>query len=145
MALGVQWSLEGGRALQSILEKATPLLRQQIGRANRETASAIQSRAQSNAPRRTGDLANNISSQPLGRTGTGWSVGVLDVIIPSRGGRNSAHLNPSVYGVWYEFGFVTRKIAAHPFMRPAVDAERPAWDARMTAVAQALEQQLGAG
>lgn len=84
------------------------------------TANRVQSRAQVLAPHDRGDLAATIKTAGQGLT---RFVGLEDVDLPSRGGRNRAHRNPSVYGVWYEYGFKTRNIPAHPFMGPARDAE----------------------
>lgn len=100
------------------------------------TALNVQRRAQANAPRDRGDLVASIRVE--GR-GLNWRVGLNDADIPSRGGRNSAHRNPSVYGVWYEYGFKTRHIATHPFMGPARDAEEgPHIDRLIDAVNGAL-------
>jgi hypothetical protein len=89
-------------------------------------AHRLAAHAQALAPRREGDLANAIEAQ--GR-GSKWRVGLVDRDIPARGGRNSAHRNPSVYGVWYEYGFVTRKIKKHPFMGQASEAAGAAYEA----------------
>ncbi len=107
----------------------------------RKTAYAVKSRAQSYAPRDQGDLVNAIAAQQRGKT---WVVGVLDVSLPSRGG-NTAHQHPSVYGVWYEFGFTTRKIARHAFMGPASDAEAPHWESGLNALAREIESAASRG
>jgi hypothetical protein len=57
---------------------------------------------------------------------------VEDKRVASRGGSNPAHLNPGVYGVWYEYGFVTRNIQARPFMRPAAQSEEMAHRLRLS-------------
>jgi hypothetical protein len=139
---GVTFELRGLRDLQGVLERASEVVRTSIARVNQDTAFAIQRLARGYAPRDRGDLINSIAVQ--GRDLT-WRVGVLDVSIPSRGGRNAAHLNPSVYGVWYEYGFVHRKIQKRPFMGPAVDAERPRYDARIAQAAVEIERQAGRG
>lgn len=138
MALrGLSYEMTGHRGLLATLEKVSPLLRRELEVLNRQTAYAIKHRAQTNAPKDRGDLAANISVQGKGMN---WRVGVLDVAIASRGGSNTAHLNPSVYGVWYEYGFVTRSIAKHPFMRPAVDAVQPSHDAGLRQIAAKLDR-----
>jgi hypothetical protein len=139
MMAGVTYSLTGLRSLTSILEVAPAVVREQIGRHNRDTIFAIARRAQADAPKDKGDLARSISVQGKGLN---WRAGILDVSLPSRGGDNTAHLNPWVYGQWYEFGFVTRKIAAHPFMKPAVDAETPGYEAGLEQLAQQLPAAL---
>ena len=100
-----------------------------------QSAVRVQQRAQARAPRDRGDLIRAIEAR--GR-GLSWRVGITDASIPSRGGDHS-HQNPYVYGVWYELGFQTRGIPAHPYMRPAADAEEPIFqDAATTLLAQAV-------
>lgn len=137
--VGVLFELENVRGLEALLEKASSVIRESVARANRETAFAVMNRAKANAPRDRGDLQASISAQPRGRNGN-WVVGILDRTIPSRGGHNTAHLNPWVYGVWYEYGFVTRNIAAHPFMRPAAAAEAGAHQTRIAAAIHTVER-----
>lgn len=137
MAFGALYELQGMRGLEAALEKASASVRRGVELANRDTAYAIQRRAKSFAPRDKGDLIANIAVQGKGYN---WRIGILDVSLPSRGGTNTAHLNPWVYGVWYEFGFRTRKIAAHPFMKPAVAVETPAHEARLQAAMNTVEQ-----
>lgn len=124
------YQLDGARGFEADLEKASAEIRVQAERATRDTALAVRVRAQVNAPKDRGDLRANIAAQGKGLN---WRVGILDVSIPSRGGHNTAHLNPWVYGVWYEYGFVTRKIAAQPFMGPAATAEEGPHVQRMDA------------
>ena len=130
------FTLTGARGFETALARAGEEAKRQVERVNRETAFAVRARAESFAPKDRGDLARNISAQGKGMN---WRVGVLDVELPSRGGRNTAHLNPSVYGVWYEYGFVTRKIAKHPFMRPAVDAEEGQYQSRLQSAVAPIE------
>ena len=101
------------------IQALAPEIRDRVEPVVQRTALEIQRDAQARAPRDKGDLASAIEAQ--GR-GLSWRVGIVDRDIPARGGRNTAHRNPSVYGVWYEFGFVTRRIAKHEFMSPARDA-----------------------
>lgn len=139
MARGFSFELTGIRNLQAALERASQSVRAKVAAINEETARAIQARARANAPRDRGDLVRSIEVRGAGLN---WRVGVVDARIPSRGGTNSAHLNPAVYGVWYEFGFVTRKIAAHPFMRPAVDAERQRYENRLREATRNIESAM---
>jgi hypothetical protein len=108
------------RDFEARLERASQEERKRVEKASMTTAYNVKTRAVLGAPKDKGDLANNIAVQGKGLN---WRVGVLDVSIPSRGGSNSAHLHPWVYGIWYEFGFTSRKIARHAFMQPAADAE----------------------
>lgn len=87
------------------------------------TTRNVQRRARSHVPRDRGDLANAI--QTAGR-GLSRSVGLADASVPSRGGRNSAHLNPWVYGLWVEIGLKHNpNYPKQPYMGPAVDQEEP--------------------
>ena len=110
------------------LQALMPETRQRLTPVVRDAALSIQRHAQGLAPRDRGDLARAI--QVRGKE-LSWRVGLVDQDIPSRGGRNRAHRNPSVYGVWYEFGFVTRRIARRAFMGPAVDAEDAVFEQRL--------------
>jgi hypothetical protein len=133
---GVSFELTGVRGLEAALEKMSAAARAQVGRLNRDTAFAIQTRARANAPRDRGDLIAAIAVQGKDLN---WRVGVLDVRLPTRGGDNSAHLNPYVYGVWYEYGFVTRRIERHPFMGPAVASEEQRHLERVAQAARNIE------
>lgn len=115
-----EFQIVGVRGFEQALERASEEVRRRCARVVQDTAFRVKHRAQALAPKDRGDLARNIAAQGKGLN---WRVGILDVTLPSRGGANSAHLNPWVYGVWYEYGFVTRNISAQPFMRPAAEAE----------------------
>lgn len=130
------YELKGVHGLEAALERAGDEVRKQVEIASRNTCIAIVAQAKALAPRDRGDLIASISFQGKGLT---WRVGILDHSIPSRGGSNPAHLNPWVYGVWYEYGFVTRNIAARPFIGPAARAEEGAHEQR---IAQALNTGL---
>lgn len=108
------------------IEALPSRVRQRLEPVVERTARRVQTHAQALAPRREGDLASAIEAQ--GR-GLKWRVGIVDRDIPARGGNNRAHRNPSVYGVWYEFGFVFRKINKHPFMGPASEAAQGPYEA----------------
>ena len=132
------FSLQGVRGIQDLVERASKQTKTELEKACRNTAQAVAARAKHAAPRDRGDLAGSIA---IDGKGTSWRVGLIDRRIPSRGGNNSAHLNPSVYGVWYEFGFTSRNIARREFMYPAAEAEAAAHEQRISA---ALEAGLGA-
>lgn len=87
-----------------------------------DAAHAIQASARVNVPRDKGDLARAIAQD--GR-GLSRRVGIADAAVPSRGGKNFAHLNPWVYGLWVEKGLRSRHQGAQPFMGPAADAHEP--------------------
>lgn len=135
---GVTFEMLGIKDFARSLDAISESTKDKLGAAMKTTATAIQARARINAPAREGDLSRAIKAEGKGLN---WRVGIDDKDISSRGGRNSAHRNPSVYGVWYELGFKTRKIDSHPFMGPAVDTEEAAHDAR---VDQALDAGLKA-
>ena len=123
-------SLQGVRGIQDLVERATARTKFELGHACRTTALAVAERAKQNTPKDRGDLAASIATDGKG---TNYRVGLVDRNIMSRGGSNSAHLNPSVYGVWYELGFTTRKIDRHAFMSPAAEAEQDAHEQRISA------------
>lgn len=136
----VEFSLVGARGFESALERASLEVRRQCERVCQDTAFRIKHRAQTLAPRDRGDLVRAISAQGKGLN---WKVGILDVALPSRGG-NSAHQHPWVYGVWYEYGFVTRKIQARPFIRPAAEAEAERHTEALTQAVNGGLQQVAA-
>jgi len=105
-------------------------LRARVIAATSETKRRVIATAQANAPRDRGDLARAIQGSG---TGLVQRVGLVDQDLPTRGGKNAAHRNPSVYGVWYEYGFKTRTIARHEFMGPAADAEEGPHQDRLAA------------
>ena len=142
---GALFTLDGLNRLTDVLGQIPALIQKPLQRLERDTAFSIQAKARAGAPRDRGDLANAINAQQSGQS---WIVGLVDASIPSRGGRNSAHLNPSVYGVWYEFGFTHRKIARHAFMLPAAQAAQPEFEAGVDQLARDIEQaanQAGGG
>lgn len=122
--------LVGAGAFAEDLQAASRDVQVAAARVVRDTAQAIASRARAAAPRDRGDLQATIGADGRGLT---YRVGIRDVTIPSRGG-TSAHQTPWVYGVWYEYGFTTRRIPTRPFMRPAADAEDEPFTERMSAL-----------
>ena len=138
MTRGVSFELTGFVGLKAALDHAGADIRAAVGRVNQDTAFAIMNRARANAPRNRGDLIAAISVAGKNLT---WRVGILDVTLSSRGGRNSAHLHPSVYGRFIEYGTVN--YTRHPFMGPAVDAERGRYDERVAEAARGLTATFG--
>jgi hypothetical protein len=139
---GVIWSLQGLAGLEAAMERASDSVRVHVGRANRDTAFAIQHRAQATVRKVRGDLAANIAVQGKGWT---WRVGILDVALPSRGGGTKNpffHQNPWVYGQAVEGLLVIEHgnegFRAHPFMRPAASAEDGPYEGRIQAVGIAI-------
>jgi hypothetical protein len=124
----VSFELQGLKGLQDALKRSSSAVKARAADAMEDTAHAVQAHARMFVPRDKGDLARAI--QMDGR-GLNWRVGVVDARISSRGGSNAAHLNPAVYGIWYEYGFTTRNIQSRPFMKPAAEAERGAHQNRM--------------
>jgi len=123
------FTLDGIQGLTDALTAYDAQVRARIVIATHVTRENVVARAQANAPKDKGDLARAIQGRG---TKSVQLVGLVDEDIPSRGGKNTAHRNPSVYGPWYEFGFKTRRISAHPFMGPAVDAEQQPHIDRLT-------------
>ncbi len=132
MARMVEFELVGARGFEAALERASDEIRRQCERVVQDTAYRIVHRARALAPRDKGDLQSVIAAKGKGLN---WRVGLLDTRFPSRGGASS-HQHPWVYGVWYEYGFVTRNIAARPFMRPAAEAE---YDRHYEALSAAID------
>ena len=132
--LGVLYEIPAARSFATELDKASKEIKALAAREVLETARLIARLAKAKAPFDKGDLRNAITFEAKGLNG---KVGIDDRRIASRGGNNSAHLNPWVYGVWYEYGFVTRRISTQPYMRPAADAVEPSHVARMEAAVNA--------
>lgn len=131
----VEFQLVGARGFESALEQASAEVRRSCERVCQDTAFRVMHRAKALAPRDKGDLQRVIAVKGKGLN---WRVGLLDVAYPSRGG-DTAHQHPWVYGVWYEYGFVTKRIQARPFMRPAAEAEA---DGHLEALSQAVNSGL---
>lgn len=127
---GVQFEMLGLSDLKVSLDTIRDDVRARLADAFDDSAHAIQAKAKTRVPIDKGDLARaiGVGGRDLNRT-----VGLQDASVPSRGGKNSAHLNPWVYGVWVEFGLKHRKMDATPFMGPAADEEQADHDARVDA------------
>lgn len=110
------------------IETLTPQVKKDLEPVVRDAALSIQRHAQRFVPKDRGDLMRAI--QVRGKELL-WRVGLVDEDLPARGGTNRAHRNPSVYGVWYEYGFVHRNIRRQKFMEPAIDMEEQVFDTKL--------------
>ena len=135
---GAIFTLGGVNQLKDVFGQIPEIIKGPLEKLKQKTAFAIKNRAQALAPRDKGDLVDAISAQKKGNT---WIVGLLDVSLPSRGG-NSAHQHPSVYGVWFEYGFKTRRIERHSFMRPAAESAELDWQVGVSDLAHEIEQAM---
>ena len=114
--LGAQLWREANQAIPKVV-------RAELAKAVHETVQMVRQAAIARAPRDRGDLKANIIivGRPTART---QRVGVRDVDIPARGGTNTFHRNPGVYGpIAVEHG--TKHMKAHAFLKPALDAAQP--------------------
>jgi hypothetical protein len=132
---GARFELIGIPGLTRALESLRDDVIAELADAVEDTAYAVQATAKTLVPRDRGDLARAIQ---LSGKGVIWRVGLADTHVPSRGG-GAAHQHPWVYGIWYEYGFLTRNIPAQPFMQPAREREEPK---HATRVEQALNKGL---
>jgi hypothetical protein len=107
---------------------------------NRTTAQLIKARARMAAAKVRRDLEQAIDIVATGRE---FKVGILDRDVPGRGGKNTAHRNPSVYGPWSEYGRPGQR--AKPFMRPSADGQRRDHGNRTIQAIRAAERKLSAG
>jgi HK97 gp10 family phage protein len=104
--------------------KAIPgVLRQELAKAVHETVQMVRQSAIARAPRDRGDLKANIVL--IGKsTALTQRVGVRDIDIAARGGKNTFHRNPGVYGaIAVEHG--TKYMRAQAFLLPALTAAQP--------------------
>lgn len=137
MARGVQIDVLGLGGFVGDLNTLRTSVRTRLEDALAKSAEAVKFGAIVRVPRDQGDLANAIA---VGGKGVNRSVGIDDKSVPQRGGRNSAHLNPWVYGLWVEIGLRNRRMAPRPFMGPAADAEEPK---HLQRVEDALNEAIG--
>jgi HK97 gp10 family phage protein len=91
-------------------------VRRRLSLVVRKTAKDVEARAKTRAPVDTGALKNSIQARPRDELTSEVVVG-------------------QEYGLYQEFGTV--KMAARPFLRPAVEEVAPAFEA---AVTQAIEE-----
>jgi HK97 gp10 family phage protein len=118
----VTMSLTGMEGLQRALKVAPDLVQIGAGDAVLKTAFAIAQRARSLAPVRTGALRNAIAAASRSTSGR---VG-LDKALP--------------YWRFVEFGTVHQR--AHPYFRPAAEAESSLYVERLRRVGRDLERDL---
>ena len=123
--------------------KAIPgVLRQELAKAVHETVQQVRQAAIARAPRDRGDLQRNIILVGMSTSLT-QRVGIRDVDISSRGGKNSFHRNPGVYGaIAVEHG--TKKMTAQPFLKPALEAAQPWYVAALNRRRATIEGALAA-
>jgi HK97 gp10 family phage protein len=132
-----------GADLYRAAAKAIPgVLRQELAKAVHETAQMVRQSAIARAPRDRGDLKANILL--VGKsTSLTQRVGVRDIDIPARGGKNSFHRNPGVYGaIGVEYG--TKKMSARPFLQSALAAAQPWYVAALERRRATIESALAA-
>lgn len=116
------YELKGVRGLQLALENASEQMTKRVSTAMERTAKLVQAEARRLVPKDEHDLERAI--QIAGKK-LSWRVGLDDAPVTSRGG-SSAHQHPSVYGIWYEFGFTKKNIDAKPYMGPASQSQERA-------------------
>lgn len=119
----VTMALEGMDTLQRALKAAPDRVQAGAGDAVLKTAFAIAQRARSLVPVRTGRLRNAIASASRGTSGR---VGLDDRSL--------------VYWRYVEFGTVHMR--AHPYFRPAAEAESALYIERLRIVGRTLERDL---
>lgn len=138
---GAVATVEGLDKLQRMLKNAPKATRKLLTAMIKESVTAVAADARRIVHKREGDLANAI--RVFGQ-GISWRAGVEDENVPSRrrgpsagrGRGNTAHMNPYVYGRWEERG--TSRTNAHPFMRPAAEAEATRLPGRLRELAARL-------
>jgi hypothetical protein len=149
----VLMTLENVPWLQDFLKTAAPEVIKAVGIENRNTAFAIQREARANLIRSghvdKGDLLRSISVEGKDLR---WRVGLDDRAVTSRarvgagrrGGTDEAHTHPWLYGIWYEKGFVTKRISASPYMAPAFDKQEAGYQSRQEAVVNEVLARISA-
>jgi len=121
----IQFDASEVRQLSADIERGAERVGRNVSQAVKASAERVKTAGQSNAPvGPTGDLRESIG---VDMYGDGRSVGLTAVI------------GPTVrYGLFVEKG--TSKMAAQPFMAPALEAEAPGFQ---KALADALGEVLG--
>jgi hypothetical protein len=120
---GVAFELNGIRGLEQALDLVSASVRADVSEACADTAAAVQQRAKVHLfqHRDRGDLLRAVG---LSGRGLRYRVGIEDGSVPSRGGRNTAHLNPWVYAQFLHYGTRHPSRPAFPFMEMAASAEQ---------------------
>ena len=127
MSDGTRMEIQGLRALEARLTQlGGPAARRAVRRGLRGMGQVVREAVRERAPVDRGTLRRSVQIKDTGITPSGWSFAV--------------QLRPAgFYGVFLEFG--TSRMAARPFMRPAVEsAAGRAGEAFRTATAAAVEQ-----
>jgi hypothetical protein len=126
----VAYEITGIRALELRLDRVAASERVAVGEACAETAIGVEQRAKTHLlqHRDRGDLI-----RAVGRSGRGlrYRVGIEDGAVPARGGTNTAHLNPWVYGRFLHYGTRHPVRDAFPFMEMAAAAEQAPHERRL--------------
>jgi HK97 gp10 family phage protein len=133
-------SIDGLDALRAMLKGAPKKARKLMRTMLKESAEAVAAHARNTVHEDRGDLKAAIT---VNGRGLSWAAGIekRSTPITSRGrvvrGTSTAHLYPHVYGWFEEFG--TNDTPAHPFMKPAAEAEGNLIPGRLRAVAAGIE------
>ena len=121
----IQFDASEVRQLSADIERGAERVGRNVSQAVKASAERVKTAGQSNAPvGPTGDLRESIG---VDMYGDGRSVGLTAVVGPT-----------ARYGLFVEKG--TSKMAAQPFMAPALEAEAPGFQ---KALADALGEVLG--
>ncbi|KAA8455243.1 HK97-gp10 family putative phage morphogenesis protein [Weissella paramesenteroides] len=104
MSKGISIKFEGLDKLISSIEAQPAKVKAEAGEIIQNTALRVEKRAKNSAPVDTGYLKQHITAEKTGEL----SADVTSL---------------AEYSIYNEFG--TRKMAAHPYMRPALNQEQP--------------------
>lgn len=132
--------VDGLAELQQKFREAPGVFLKELKISNLTTAQLIRARARMAVQKDRRDLEQAIE---IVATGKEFKVGILDRDVASRGGTNSAHRNPAVYGAWSEFGRPGQR--PQPFLRPSADGQRRDHGNRTIAALKSAERKLSAG
>ena len=105
--------VDGVQELQDNLEELKTTIQEEFERIITEAAGKIRDDAERRAPKRTGEMAENIIVDTIEIKKTGIKVGV-----GVEGGQQGD------YFYWYFQEFGTANMAANPFLRPAFDENK---------------------
>ena len=92
----------------------------------RKTAFYVEADAKQKAPFETGNLRNSIQTHMEPSA----TEAVIDIAENRAPGSSATSATAAEYGVYQEFG--TSKMAAHPYMTPAAEANRGPFEQAMT-------------
>ena len=136
----IQVYVEGVELWRQAVKAIPQVVRKQLAIAVHETVQMVRQSAMSRAPSDRGDLRANvvITGRPTSLT---QRVGPRDVDLPSRGGKNSFHRNPGVYGI-QGVEYATKHTRAQPWLKPALEAAGPWYLAALNRRRSAIEAEL---